>query len=357
MKKEYKLINFCEFDSYAVKSYCAIHNVSEDLNLGDITKVDVSEIDDFNFMTFGFCCQDISLAGKQLGFIDENGDKTRSGLYYDAIEILREKKPKFTMIENVKNLVSKKFDKEFQMILDDLDKAGYNVYYKVLNASEFGTPQNRERIFIIGIRKDVDNKQFVFPKGFESTLRIRDVLDEEVDKKYYLSDSVQQRFQFTDDSFTKNIIGTTKPEFRTIGQRDLVYQVDGIMGTLVATDYKQPKQLFIQKTFNKPTSEMKLYEDYVIRKLTPMESFPLQAFTKEDCKKCMSVGISDTQLYKQIGNSISVNVLYYIYLELYKAMPYLFDDLKVSSFFSGIGAFEKALERLYTYINNEQENY
>lgn len=181
------MINFCEFDKYATKSYCAIHNVDESLNLGDITKVNARKIEDFDFMTFGFCCQDISIAGKQLGFINENGEKTRSGLYYDAIEILRIKKPKFAMIENVKNLTSKKFQKEFNMILSDLDEAGYNVYHKVLNAKDFGVPQKRERVFIVSIRKDVDNGKFKFPTGFDNGIRFKDILEDKVDEKFYIN--------------------------------------------------------------------------------------------------------------------------------------------------------------------------
>lgn len=91
LDKKWELVNFCEFDKYATKSYCAIHNVAESKNLGDITKVDETDLDDFNMMTWGFPCTDISVAGKQKGFIDEDGEKTRSGMYYEGIRILRKK--------------------------------------------------------------------------------------------------------------------------------------------------------------------------------------------------------------------------------------------------------------------------
>ena len=184
--KDWKLVNFCEFDPYAIKSYCAIHNVDKSLNLGDITKVDETKLDDFDLMTWGFPCTDISVAGNQKGFLDENGNKTRSGMYYEGIRILRYKKPKFSIIENVKNLVSKRFEKEFDMVINDLDDAGYNSYWKILNAKDYGVPQNRERVYLIIILKEYDNGKFKFPEPFDNGLRLKDVLEDEVDEKYYI---------------------------------------------------------------------------------------------------------------------------------------------------------------------------
>lgn len=183
---DYELVNYCEIDKYASKSYAAIHNVSENLNLGDITKVNEKELKDFDFMSWGFPCTDISVAGKQKGFIDENGNQTRSGLYYDGLRILKEKRPKISMIENVKNLTSKKFRKEFETVLSDLNDVGYNNYWAVLNAKDYGIPQNRERVFIVSIRKDIDDGNFKFPDGFPLELRLKDILDNAVEEKYYL---------------------------------------------------------------------------------------------------------------------------------------------------------------------------
>lgn len=194
LNKKWELVNFCEFDKYATKSYCAIHNVDESKNLGDITKVDENELDDFNMMTWGFPCTDISVAGKQKGFIDEDGEKTRSGMYYEGIRILRKKKPALSIIENVKNLTGKRFKNEFEMVLSDLDNAGYNSYYKVLNAKNYGIPQNRERVFIVSIRKDLDNGEFKFPEPFDNGLRLKDLLEDEVDEKFYISDEKTKKF-------------------------------------------------------------------------------------------------------------------------------------------------------------------
>lgn len=234
--KDWKLVNFCEFDKYAIKSYCAIHNVDESLNLGDITKVDETKLDDFNMMTWGFPCTDISCAGLQKGFIDGKGEKTRSGMYYEGIRILRYKKPALSIIENVKNLTGKRFKKEFEMILSDLDDAGYNSYYKVLNAKDFGVPQNRERVFIISIRKDLDNGRFVFPKGFDNGIRLKDVLEDEVDEKYYISDEKVEKFlsslNFDDICSNQN---TLKIDGNNFNQRCVVHTPNDVSRTLIGS--------------------------------------------------------------------------------------------------------------------------
>lgn len=377
-RKSWSLINFCEFDKYASQSYCMIHDVNPNLNLGDITQVDEKKLNDFDLMTWGFPCTDLSAAGRQKGFIDENGNKTRSGMYYEGIRILREKKPKLSIIENVKALTSKKFAKEFQMILDDLDEAGYNTYYKILNAKDYGIPQNRERVFIISIRKDIDNGKFKFPDPKPLKIRLKDLLDDEVDEKYYLSKKMINYIASPNAKWTgnnggayvnKSIASTLNtgegsrrcdasnyickdlPEnadlqaIRQFGifdkdgkrhQAGSVWDKNGLAPTLCAGDYKSPLKFTD-------------IENLCIRKLTPKECFRLMGFNDELFNKID--GISNTRLYKAAGNSIVTDVLFYIYIELYKALPEIFDDLKVLSLFSGIGAFEVGLDRLYRVIN------
>lgn len=243
---EYQLVNYCEIDKYASKSYSLIHNVSEQLNLGDITKINIDSLNDnIDFITHGSPCQDFSLAGKQEG--GDEGSNTRSSLMWNTVDIVKHVKPKVVLWENVKNLLGKKHRHNFDAYIQVMDNLGYNSYYQVLNAKDFGIPQNRERVFTVSIRKDIDNGSFEFPEPFELKLRLKDMLEDEVDEKYYLSEDIQKRFKFTDDTFTKSIVGTTKPDFRTIGKRDLVYQGNGVMGALVATDYKQPKQILETK--------------------------------------------------------------------------------------------------------------
>lgn len=189
LEVDYELVNYCEIDKYASKSYSAIHGVSEDMNLWDVTKVDTSKLpEDIDFLTYGFPCQDISLAGKQRGFHHEDGSLTRSGLFFEALRIIEDTKPKIAIAENVKNLTSKKFAEQFKIVLESLEEAGYNNYWKLLNAKDYGIPQNRERVFIVSIRKDIDNGRFEFPAPFPLEKRLKDVLEDEADEKYYLSD-------------------------------------------------------------------------------------------------------------------------------------------------------------------------
>lgn len=185
---EYKLLGYCEIDKYASKAYSLIHNVPESMNYTDVTKIDDLDFidEDIDLITYGFPCQDISLAGKQKGFTDEEGKTTRSGLFFEALRIIEDYKPKYAIAENVKNLTSKKFSKEFSIVLDSLEKAGYRNYWKVLNAKDYGIPQNRERVFIVSIRKDL-NQDFVFPEKIPLKLRLKDLLEDSVDKKYFLS--------------------------------------------------------------------------------------------------------------------------------------------------------------------------
>ena len=184
----YELVAFSEIDKYATKSYCAIHGVDESMNLGDITKVDENSLPkDIDLITYGFPCQDISLAGKQKGMFNNDGTQTRSGLFFEALRIIEATKPKIAIAENVKNLTGKKFKEQFELVLKSLEEAGYSNYWKVLNAKDYGIPQNRERVFIISIRKDVD-KGYEFPEPFPLQLRLKDMLDDDVDEKFYLSD-------------------------------------------------------------------------------------------------------------------------------------------------------------------------
>ena len=302
---DYELVNFCENDKYAIKAYCAIHGVDENLNLGDITKISIENLPkDIDLITHGSPCQDFSVAGLQRG--GDEGSKTRSSLMWNTVEIIKHCKPKYVIWENVKNILSKKHKHNFDKYLKTLELLGYTNYWKVLNAKDYGVPQNRERVFVVSILGE--HKPYEFPKPIKLEKRLKDILEIEIDDKYYLSEKVQKRFKQTkSDNGENSIIGTTAPEFRTIGQRDLVYSKEGIMGTLVATDYKQPKQIL--ETIQGDTS---------IRKLTPRECFRLMGLNDKDIDKIQMTKISDTQQYKLAGNSIVVPVLEEIFKNLFK---------------------------------------
>lgn len=191
---DFELVGYCEIDKFASKSYSAIHRVSEDMNLWDVTKIDTSKLpNDIDLISYGFPCQDISPEGKQRGFHDEDGNLTRSGLFFEALRIIEGTKPKIAIAENVKNLTSKKFSEQFKIVLDSLEEAGYNNYWKVLNAKDYGIPQNRERVFIVSIRKDIDTGKFEFPKPFPLEKRLKDMLEDDVDKKILFERSGNSR--------------------------------------------------------------------------------------------------------------------------------------------------------------------
>lgn len=226
------MIGFSEIDKYAIKSYCAIHNVDPELNFGDITELTFEDIEGkVDMMTWGFPCQDISVAGKMAGI----KEGTRSGLYYEGMRILNQVKPKYSIIENVKNLTSRKFKESFEQIIKDLDNAGYNNYWKVLNAKNYGIPQNRERIFIISIRKDIDTGNFEFPEPFDNGIRLKDMLEETVDEKYFLSEKMIQGFIANNQNKTEGKMNAIKVgEVTPNSQSGQVYSTDGVSPTIVA---------------------------------------------------------------------------------------------------------------------------
>lgn len=178
-------------------------------NLGDISKI--TEMPYADLWTCSFPCTDVSVAGKMKGLSPDTS--TRSSLLWENIRLLKKAKddgtlPKYLMFENVKNLVSKKFIDDFNNLLEVLDELGFNSYWKVINSKDCGVPQNRERVFVISIRKDIDDGTYDFPKPFDTGIRLKDILDKEVDEKYYLSKDIQERFVINIEKYdSKNNIG------------------------------------------------------------------------------------------------------------------------------------------------------
>ena len=186
MGHQFETVNYCEIDPYASKAYSQIHDIPEGKNLHDVREINPLLLDNINLVTYGFPCQDISVAGKQKGF-EYNGERTRSGLFFEALRIIEFLQPEYAICENVKALTSKKFEKEFNTVLNSLAEVGYNNYWKVLNAKDYGIPQNRERVFIVSIRKDIDTGAFTFPEKMPLNIRVKDILENEVEEKYYIN--------------------------------------------------------------------------------------------------------------------------------------------------------------------------
>lgn len=184
-------------------------------NLGDISKI--KELPYADLWTCSWPCTDISVAGKMKGLDPDSG--TRSSLLWQNIRLLKKAKenntlPKYIMFENVKNLVSKKFIDNFETLLQLLDETGFNPYWGVLNAKECGIPQNRERLFCLCIRKDIDKNTFYFPVPFDNGLRLKDFLEETVDEKYYISDDKVEKFKKNFNIFQFNTSETSNREYK-----------------------------------------------------------------------------------------------------------------------------------------------
>ena len=185
---DFKVVGISEIDKYALQAYEAVHGDCP--NYGDISKVDWAQVPDFDFFSYSFPCTDISNAGQQKGL--EEGSGTRSSLLWECTRAIEAKRPKYLMMENVKALMSKKFLPEFHKWIAVLEAYGYTNYYRVLNAKDYGVPQNRERVFCISILGDHD--LYKFPSPFPLETRLKDILEEEVDDKYVLSETAIQGF-------------------------------------------------------------------------------------------------------------------------------------------------------------------
>ena len=446
---EYELVGFSEIDKYAIKSYCAIHNVDEQLNYGDVSKIDKTFLPEFDLLVGGSPCQSFSIAGHRRGFED-----TRGTLFFQYIETLKEKQPKFFVFENVKGLINHDKGNTLNVMAEAFSEVGYRIDLELLNSKFFSVPQNRERLYIIGIREDLIkneewvalNRKDVLTKGKErlkklkinsfnfnwseqvsTSKRLKDLLETYVDEKYYLNED--KTAKLIEELSSRGLNMKETDECQLIGRVELrghdairrVYSPEGVSPTLTAMGggHREPKIVVEQVgninpsgngmngnvynssglsptiTTNKgeglkiaveysrksglgrelevshtlsasdwrglnrnqkqnaivevrpvltPEREEKRqngrrfkdngepaftvntidrhgvaigeYPKYRIRKLTPLECFRLQAFDDEDFEKAFAAGISNSQLYKQAGNSITVTVLESIFKEL-----------------------------------------
>lgn len=184
---DFEVVGISEIDKYAIQAYMAVHG--DTANYGDISKIDWSSVPDFDFLTYSFPCTDISTAGQQKGLAEGSG--TRSSLLWECRKAIEAKRPKYLLMENVKNLVSKKFTPYLKEWIIFLEGQGYSNYTKVLNAKDFGVPQNRERVFMVSILGEVS---FHFPKPFTLEKRLKDVLEKDVDESFYLSEKIVKTF-------------------------------------------------------------------------------------------------------------------------------------------------------------------
>lgn len=230
---EHEIVDAVEIDKYAVRSFNAIHGTNFEPQ--DITKWNKNLVVDL--IMHGSPCQDFSVAGLNKG--GDKGSGTRSSLMYETLRIVEKVKPKYVIWENVKNLLSKKHRHNFDAYIEAMDKLGYHSNYQVLNAKDFGVPQNRERVFTVSIRNDL-NVDFKFPEPQELTIRLKDVLEPQVDEKYYLSDEQTKRLKMT--------------TYNAGSEKARVQDTDGEARTLCARDYKDPKCVRVGGLYDKDGS-------------------------------------------------------------------------------------------------------
>ena len=185
---DYEIADYVEIDKYAVKSYNAINGTNFEPQ--DITEWDKDL--DVDFIISGSPCQDFSVAGKQLG--GEQGSGTRSSLLWHSVRIIEKLGPKYVLWENVKNVVGKKHRHVFDKYLETMEQLGYRNYWQIMNAKDYGVPQNRERVFMVSIRNDLDRNSFTFPSPWELKMALADVLEEDADQSFFLKDAMVEKF-------------------------------------------------------------------------------------------------------------------------------------------------------------------
>ena len=274
-----------EIDKHAVTTYKA--NFKDGHVFGDIKQIDASDVPDHDILLAGFPCQPFSQAGLKKGFTD-----TRGTLFFDIERILLAKQPKAFLLENVKQLKGHDKGRTFQTIIDHLNKAGYKVFYEILKARDFGVPQNRERIYIVGFLDHSIN--FEFPKPTNLPTRVGDILDDVVDEKYTISDKLWSGHK-------------RRKELNKLNGKGFGYGLfnkeSAYTNTISARYYKDGSEILIEQENKNP------------RKLTPREAARLQGFPEE-----YVIPVSDAQAYKQFGNSVAVPVIKAIATEIKKAL-------------------------------------
>jgi len=301
-----------EWDEFAQKTYKANYNDSFEI-AGDITQIDEKNIPAFDICLAGFPCQAFSMAGKHMGFEDDYKGKCRGTLFQDVVRICEYHKPKIIFCENVKGLTIHDRGRTFKVIKGAFEQIGYTVYDKILNSKDFGVPQNRERIYLVCIRNDLLKSNipdgFVFPVGEQKNVCIRDILDSApVPSKYYLSDTYMQTL----------INHRARHEAKGHGFGYVIRDLDGISGTIVCGGMGREGNLIKDEREHSlvPTTHIKgeINKDS-IRKMTPREWARLQGFPDD-----FKLELADTHLYKQFGNSVTVNVIEAIAKEVKKIL-------------------------------------
>ena len=286
-----------EWDENAQKTYRINYKDSFPI-AGDITQISEEDVPEFDICLAGFPCQAFSLAGKRMGFEDDYKGLCRGTLFQDVVRICELRKPKVIFCENVKGLIIHDKGRTFKIIKKAFEQIGYKVYDQILNSRDFGVPQNRERIYIVAFRNDIDSKNFSFPVGNRSNTCIKDIMEKEpVSVKYYLSTTYIDTLKRHKERHMAKGNGFGY-EIRSL---------DGQAGAIVCGGMGRERNLIVDDRLTnfKPVTHIKGEVNREgIRKMTPREWARLQGFPDD-----FKLELADTHLYKQFGNSVTVNVI------------------------------------------------
>lgn len=287
----------CEWDENAQKTYRA--NFEDDFAIaGDITKIDETDIPSFDICLAGFPCQAFSMAGKRQGFEDNYKGLCRGTLFMDVARICEHHQPKVIFCENVKGLAIHDRGRTFKVIKQTFESLGYTVFHKILNSKDFGVPQNRERIYLVAFRNDIAPDNFEFPKKTDDTKCLWDICEKKpVPAKYYLSDVYLETLR--------------RHKARHLSRGNgFGYEIrdwSDVAGAIVCGGMGRERNLVVDKRQKNltPTTHIKgSINKEGVRKMTPREWARLQGFPDD-----FELPLADTHLYKQLGNSVTVNVI------------------------------------------------
>lgn len=299
-EKQIETVFVSEWDIYAQKTYKANFHDKFDI-AGDITQINEKDVPPFDICLAGFPCQAFSLAGARKGFDDNYKGLCRGTLFMDVARICDEHKPSVIFCENVKGLAIHDKGRTLSIIVRTFEDLGYNLYTNKdiqINSRNFGVPQNRERIYIIAFRKDIDSSSFRFPEPTDNSKTLSDIIEEEpVSVKYYLSTAYI-------DTLRKH---KARHEAKGNGFGYEIRSLDGIAGTIVCGGMGKERNLIIDNRLIDFTPVTHIKGDVNregIRKMTPREWARLQGFPDS-----YKLTVADVHLYNQFGNSVTVNVI------------------------------------------------
>lgn len=307
---DYKLVAWSEFDPEsksplekqpAVIAHNALFPQWSDRNLGDMTKIDWDEVEDFDLLFYSTPCQSISSAGLRHGFTEGSG--TRSSIIWNVRDAVKTKRPKYLCFENVKAIINKKFVGTFNIWLNELQNLGYRNYLKVLNSKDYGVPQNRERVFVVSVRDGEPISSFNFPSTVPLNKTLEQIVESNVSDKYNLSEEIVEKFK-DNVTATKTKIGDGKY---------ILNAINGVACTLTCSHHYAGNIIHPRQGFR----EMGVLDNGKYRRLTERENFRLMGLDDDSIEKIANSGLTITTQYKLAGNSIVVDVLYHLFRKMF----------------------------------------